>query len=43
MNGYDWIAMPLIPYLYAVDDVSECRCRWTGDGGAAADDYRRST
>jgi hypothetical protein len=22
MDGYDWIAMPLIPYLYAVDDVA---------------------
>jgi len=22
MNGYDWVAMPLIPYLYAVDDVA---------------------
>ena len=21
INGYDWIAMPLIPYLYAVDDL----------------------
>lgn len=23
IDGYDWLAMPLIPYLYAVDDVSE--------------------
>ncbi len=23
MHGYDWIAMPLIPYLYAVDDVND--------------------
>jgi hypothetical protein len=23
MDGYDWIAMPLVGYLYAVDDVSE--------------------
>jgi hypothetical protein len=22
IHGYDWIAMPLIPYLYSVDDVS---------------------
>src|SRR5260370_35544567 len=22
MNGYDWIALPLIPYLYAVGDVA---------------------
>lgn len=23
MNGYDWIAIPLIPYLYSVEDASE--------------------
>ncbi len=23
VNGYDWIAIPLIPYLYAVEDLSE--------------------
>lgn len=23
VGGYDWLAIPLIPYLYAVDDVSE--------------------
>ena len=23
VGGYDWIAMPLVPYLYAVDDVNE--------------------
>lgn len=23
INGYDWIAMPLIPYLYAVNSVNE--------------------
>jgi hypothetical protein len=22
INGYDWVAMPLLPYLYAVDDAS---------------------
>jgi hypothetical protein len=22
IDGYDWIAMPLVPYLYAVDDVT---------------------
>src|ERR1700758_1084225 len=21
--GYDWVAMPLIPYLYSVEDISE--------------------
>jgi hypothetical protein len=23
VDGYDWIAMPLVPYLYAVDDVKD--------------------
>ncbi|MGB7170103.1 MAG: hypothetical protein WBD32_13940, partial [Acidobacteriaceae bacterium] len=23
VDGYDWLAIPLIPYLYAVNDVSE--------------------
>ena len=23
IDGYDWIAIPLVPYLYAVDEVSE--------------------
>lgn len=23
IGGYDWLAMPLIPYLYSVDDVSQ--------------------
>lgn len=23
VGGYDWIAMPLIPYLYSVDDISQ--------------------
>jgi len=23
IDGYDWIAMPVVPYLYAVDDLSE--------------------
>jgi hypothetical protein len=23
INGYDWVAMPLIPYLFAVDNLSE--------------------
>jgi hypothetical protein len=23
VGGYDWIAMPLVPYLYAVDDVKD--------------------
>ena len=27
IDGYDWIAIPLIPYLYAVDDVSQIPAR----------------
>jgi hypothetical protein len=23
IDGYDWVAMPLIPYLFSVEDVSE--------------------
>lgn len=23
ISGYDWVAMPLIPYLYSVEDISE--------------------
>jgi hypothetical protein len=23
IDGYDWVAMPLVPYLYAVDDVKD--------------------
>jgi hypothetical protein len=23
INGFDWVAMPLIPYLYSVDDVAD--------------------
>lgn len=23
INGYDWVAIPLVPYLYAVEDASE--------------------
>ena len=23
VNGYDWVAIPLIPYLYAVEDISD--------------------
>ncbi len=42
MNGYDWIAMPLIPYLYAVDDVAAVPM--SVDKATVArlrDDYRR--
>jgi hypothetical protein len=27
IDGYDWLAIPLIPYLYAVDDASEIPAR----------------
>ena len=30
IGGYDWIAVPLIPYLYAVEDAMTCRHPWTG-------------
>src|SRR5580658_8951687 len=27
MGGYDWVAIPLIPYLYAVEDPSQVPAR----------------
>src|SRR5260370_41889584 len=42
MDGYDWIAMPLIPYLYAVDNVAAVPM--SVDKATVArlrDDYRR--
>ncbi|MGA7315444.1 MAG: hypothetical protein WBX22_15875 [Silvibacterium sp.] len=42
VDGYDWLAMPLIPYLYAVDDVWEIPA--TADPGLETrlrDHYRR--
>lgn len=40
--GYDWIAIPVIPYLYAVDRADQIP-REVGDGDVALlrDDYRR--
>jgi hypothetical protein len=29
VGGYDWLAIPLLPYLYAVDDPAEFPQRWT--------------
>lgn len=29
LNGYDWIAIPLIPYLYAVEDAADVPTRVT--------------
>ncbi|WP_263366129.1 hypothetical protein [Edaphobacter bradus] len=43
MNGYDWIAVPLIPYLYAVNSVDEIPAMV--DNAAVAglrDAYRRN-
>lgn len=42
IDGYDWLAMPLIPYLYAVDDAEEIPAR--ADAGfekRLRDHYRR--
>jgi len=43
IDGYDWIAMPLIPYLYAVDRPEEVPAFANGHTVARLrDDYRRS-
>jgi len=40
--GYDWIAIPLVPYLYAVDDLSEApQSVDAADVSALRDAYRR--
>ncbi len=40
--GYDWIAIPLIPYLYAVDDLSEVpQSVDAANVSALRDTYRR--
>ena len=42
ISGYDWIAIPLIPYLYAVDDASEIPATVDREQVAALRDaYRR--
>ena len=42
IDGYDWIAIPLIPYLYAVEDASEAPTAVDKDQVAALRDaYRR--
>jgi hypothetical protein len=42
IDGYDWIAMPLIPYLYAVDDVRKIPASVDENQEAALRDaYRR--
>jgi hypothetical protein len=43
IDGYDWIAIPLVPYLYAVDSVSDIPATVDKDGAAALRDaYRRA-
>ncbi len=42
IGGYDWLAIPLIPYLYAVDDVSQIPATATpGVETRLRDQYRR--
>jgi hypothetical protein len=42
IDGYDWIAMPLIPYLYAVDSLSDVRMSVDKEQVAELrDEYRR--
>jgi hypothetical protein len=42
IGGHDWIAMPLIPYLYAVDDAAEIPETMDRDTEVSLrDDYRR--
>jgi hypothetical protein len=43
IDGYDWIAIPIIPYLYAVDDASEVPLSVTKEQVAALRDaFRRA-
>jgi hypothetical protein len=42
VGGYDWIAIPVVPYLYAVDDVDQVPASATPDEAASLrDSYRR--
>jgi hypothetical protein len=42
IDGYDWIAIPLVPYLYAVDSVSDIPATVDKEQAAALRDaYRR--
>src|SRR5665213_1275639 len=42
VGGYDWIAIPLIPYLFAVEDVSQIPASIDADQVASLrDEYRR--
>jgi hypothetical protein len=43
VDGYDWLAIPLIPYLYAVDSVADIPDNVTPEKEALLrDEYRRS-
>jgi hypothetical protein len=43
IDGYDWIAIPLVPYLYAVDSVSDIPATVDKEQAAALRDaYRRA-
>lgn len=43
MDGYDWIAVPLVPYLYAVDDAADVPATVNKEQVAALrDSYRRA-
>ena len=43
VGGYDWVAMPLVAYLYAVENVEDIP-QWADEESVAAmqDDYRRA-
>ncbi|HEX8815748.1 MAG TPA: hypothetical protein VF753_09625 [Terriglobales bacterium] len=42
IDGYDWLAIPLIPYLYAVDDLENVLSSANGETvDALRDSYRR--
>src|SRR5579864_5510730 len=42
LSGYDWIAIPLIPYLYAVEDFASIPAEASAETVAyLRDDYRR--
>ena len=43
IDGYDWIAIPLVPYLYAVDSVSDIPASVDKEQAAALRDAYRKT
>ncbi len=43
IDGYDWVAIPLIPYLYSVENAADVPCACgSRHGGAAAQPISRS-